>query len=67
MQKHKLSIFSKNLHIEGKFQLCVRIWIVDLEQSMDEFFEIYVSAWVQIQYREPALTDYTRQLAVLYT
>ena len=54
-----------NLHIKGEFQLCVSVRVIDLEESMDELFEIYVSILVQVKHCEEALTNDTRELGIL--
>ena len=34
---------SVNLHVKGKLDLCFKIGVVDLEESVDELFEINVA------------------------
>ena len=55
-----------DLHIKSKFQLCVAIGIVDLEESMHKLLQVDVSTTVEIKHCHKALSNDAWQLAILY-
>ena len=46
-----------DLHIKSKFQLCVAIGIVDLEESMHKLLQVDVSTTVEIKHCHEALAN----------
>ena len=64
--ENRVSIKSWDLHVKSEFELCLGVWVVDLEETVNELFKIDVAAWVEIKHREEALTNDTWELTVLW-
>ena len=55
----------KDLHVEGKLKLSLRVRVVDLEESMDKLSQIHIPTRVEVEHREEAFPNYSRELRVL--
>ena len=53
------------LHVESELQLRVKIRVVDFEETMDELLQVNISVPIDIQNREKALANNSRELGVL--
>lgn len=55
----------KNLHIKGKFEFGFSVWIINLEEAVNEFFQVHIATVVQVKHAEKAISNNTRQASVL--
>lgn len=53
------------LHIESKLDFGLDIRVVDLEEAVNELFQVHVAVSVQVKYSEEPLTNDARKLRVL--
>ena len=53
------------LHIESKLDFGLDIRVVDLEEAVNELFQVHVAVSVQVKYSEESLTNDARKLRVL--
>ena len=58
-------IKEENLHIECKLQLGFGVRVINFEQSVDKFFQVYVAAGVEIEHRKEPFAYYPGKLAIL--
>lgn len=58
--KKKIYNICLRIHIESKFNLGINIWIIDLKETMYEFFQVDVAVSVKIKDRKESFTNDSR-------
>ena len=53
------------LHIEGKLDLCIDRGQVNLEEPVDELFQLNEAFLLQVKDRKEPLPNYTRDVCIL--
>ena len=54
------------LHIKGKLDLGISVWIVNFEEAVDELPQVNIPTRIQIEHREETIANDSWQLSVLY-
>ena len=58
-------IVTKYLHIESEFEFGFSVGVVDLEETVHEFFQVNVAAVVQVKNSKEALANNSGQTRIL--